>query len=156
MALSQLTISIPPVTKERLFLFCESRGMSVSEYVGKCIGSLRLDPAIAPVTKASSRSFETKIPRSIVRQMVQERSQDPPITYRALALKYGYALRTVHRACTGKGGYRSKVLRAKSGRRQLLTEEQRSQMREDYKTMTLAQLSHKYQVSSRTVLRRVK
>lgn len=151
----RLTISLPLEVKNHIFAVALSSSIDVSELVvGLVQRTIRKDVHVNFYEKRA-RSSTTLIPQEIVRKLLDERRQNPPTPYRELARRYGYALRTVHRACTGQGGYRLKVKRTALGRKSRLTPEQLAAILIDSQSMTIAQLVKKYQVSYSTIYRAI-
>jgi DNA invertase Pin-like site-specific DNA recombinase len=151
---ARLEVLLPSDIKVQVCRAAKAYGLSSSEYlltlINRCVPS-----AFPAETLAQKRAkqIDTLIPQQTVRLMLKDRAQDPPIPYRELAEKYGYALRTVHRACTAQGGYRTKVKRSALGRKSKLSPEQRAEILLDSSSLTVLQLSRKYDVPRATVYR---
>jgi hypothetical protein len=152
MSRSRLVVWVPLDLKANFSEVAKKAGVSRQDFLAKIISRAVANElnqrVLCPV-----KSTETLIPQQTVRLMLKDRAQDPPISYRELAEKYGYALRTVHRACTAQGGYRTKVKRCSLGRKSKVSPEQRAEILLDSSSLTVLQLSKKYDVPRATVYR---
>lgn len=151
----QVLIRVPVKLRAGLSAAAEGANLSVNEFVCKLISQAVKTYQGQTLYEKRGKDSITSIPQGTVRKLLEERQKDPPTPYRELARKYGYALRTVHRACTGQGGYRIKVKRTMLGRKSRLSSEQLAAILIDSQTMTIAELAKKYPVSRRTLCRAI-
>jgi DNA invertase Pin-like site-specific DNA recombinase len=157
--MSRITLILPPELREQLLLASESTGIPVNQFLREGIAKM---PSLRNALRTKSRielaaqNAQTKIPVTIVRLMLRERSQDPPTPYREIARVYGYGVRTVFRAVNGQGGYRKKITQGTKGRKKVLTKALMAELVASRKTMKISELGEKYNVGVATVYRILK
>lgn len=155
MAKARIEILLPLELKNNLCQLAFTSNRSVNEFLVALIYEAAPGPVAQSFYEKRARKMGTLIPQGTVKKLLEERQKTPPTPYRELARKYGYALRTVHRACTGQGGYRIKVKRTMLGRKSRLSSDQLAAILIDSQTMTISELAKKYPVSRRTLRRAI-
>lgn len=152
---SRLEINLPPDVKERVCKAAAAAGTSTSEYLLGLINRSVPKNVLISIYEKKAREADTIIPQGVVRRMVEERRRVPPTPYRELARKYGYALRTVYRACNGVRAYKTKFKHCNRGRKPRLTSEQLAAILIDSQCMTISELARKYKVSRPLIMRAI-
>lgn len=137
-----INICIPSQKKAKLLTMARQSGRGMSEIVRDAIDRI-------PVVLLPEKICAGKISNRTVRQIRQDRAKG--MSYRALAAKYGYGLRTVNRACLGRGCYGRVNDRIYKGRSAKLTEGLILEIAELLPKMTKTKIAEELRIS-RTLL----
>jgi DNA invertase Pin-like site-specific DNA recombinase len=143
---SDLHTRISPSAKALLQKSAEERKLSLGRVIESLVKTLKppLEIQDSPV----------KIQPAEVRKIRKDRRNG--MSYRALALKYGHGLRTVHRACRGEGCYRKIRQHVSAGRSPRFTAEQIEILKQESLENSLSALSKKYKCSRTTLYKAIK
>jgi hypothetical protein len=148
--MAQLLVLVSNEAKTKLKRAARENGLSVSKLVENFSLSLRC----REVNKRFIPNSKVKIEDSEVRQIRADRRAG--MSYRALALKYGHGLRTVHRACRGEGYYRRVRQFVSKGQALKFSPDQVLKLREEAKQTSIFALSKKYNYPKTTLYKAIK
>ena len=148
--MAQLLVLVSDDAKSKLKRAAKEKGLSVSKLVENFSSTLRC----REINNRFVTNTELKIGCTEVRQIRADRRQG--MSYRALALKYGHGLRTVHRACRGEGYYGRVRQFVSKGRSLKFTTDQVLKLREEAKETSIFALSKKYNYPKTTLYKAIK